>query len=80
MNAMLPITPAADQKDKFARLSITLRQLSRKYRGWAREDLERGRTDRARKNTAEADRCLNHARAYQRRANHGALAGETQWP
>jgi hypothetical protein len=69
MNAMLPITPAADERDKFTRLSVTLRQLSRKYRTWAQEDYERGLAERARKNTAEADRCLTHARWYQRSAS-----------
>ncbi|MDF2797402.1 MAG: hypothetical protein K0R85_146 [Devosia sp.] len=66
---MLPTTPAADERDKFTRLSVTLRQLSRKYRTWAQEDYERGLTERARKNTAEADRCLTDARWYQRRAS-----------
>ena len=65
---MLPITSAVDESDRFARLAATLCQLSRKYRAWAQEDLERGLTERARKNTAEADRCLTDARWYQRRA------------
>jgi hypothetical protein len=65
---MLPITPAVDESDRFKRLASTLHQLSGKYRAWAQEDLQCGRTGSAIKNAAEADRCLTDARWYQRRA------------